>query len=245
MNTAWQPAAPSLSLVPDTADVWRINLERPAIDPLHYRALLDATECARADRYRFEADRNRFTIVRGALRMVLARYTGVPTADIAFVFSKHGKPALAPNTCNEPITFNVSHSGAFALIGVTRDHAIGVDVEEIERKVSLEKIAERFFSPDEVTRLRQFPQAEQRAAFFACWTRKEAFIKAHGDGLSLALDSFSVTLDPDRPPRLLRFDGEPSIDTWTLTAPDVSEGYAGAVCVAVSTVDFRFFDFED
>lgn len=245
MNTVWQTAPPSLRVTPDTAHVWRIDLEGPAIDPTRFRTLLDSTECARADRYRFEADCNRFTIVRGALRILLTRYTGLSNADITFVFSKHGKPALAPNARREPIAFNVSHSGAFALIGLTHDHAIGVDVEEIERNVSLEKIAERFFSPDEVARLQQYPQVQQRAAFFDCWTRKEAFIKAHGDGLSLPLDSFSVTLGPEIPPRLLRFDGEPGIDCWTLAAPEVSDGYAGAVCVAAPTMDFRFFEFEE
>jgi 4'-phosphopantetheinyl transferase len=243
MNTTWQSPSPSLKLSNGTAHVWRLRLDEPELDAANFRPLLNTAECARADRYRFDRDRNRFTTTRGVLRTLLERYTGVNKTKLEFIFSKHDKPALDPNTCDQRIEFNVSHSGSLALIGFTPDHPIGVDVEQTERPVTQDKIAERFFSPDEVARLRQLPEADRNEAFFRCWTRKEAFIKAHGDGLSLPLDSFSVTLGPDEPPRLIRFDGKPSAECWSITALGVGEGYAGAACIASSAPEFQYFEF--
>ncbi len=241
MQTEWQSPPPQLELEDETVHVWRLRLGEAHLDAAQFRPLLDPVECARADRYRFDADRNRFTTARGVLRKLLARYTNLDERELGFTTSRHGKPAIDPNVSGIPIEFNVSHSGALALIAFTARHAVGVDVEEIGRRVSDEKIAERFFSPDEVARLRDLPEADRRVAFFRCWTRKEAFIKAHGDGLSLPLDSFSVTLDGDDSPRLLRFDGEPGIGHWRLAAPDPGVGYAAAVCVASPKATFQYF----
>jgi len=243
MNTVWQPPPPSLKLESHTVHVWRLRLDNPKLEAAQFRSLLNTEECARADRYRFDRDRNRFTTTRGILRTLLERYTGVNKTKIEFLFSKHDKPALDPNLCDQRIEFNVSHSGTMALIGFTPDHAIGVDVEQTDRPISQAKIAERFFSPDEVNRLRQLPEAERNEAFFRCWTRKEAFIKAHGDGLSLPLDSFSVTLGPDDPPRLLRFDGKPGPECWSIAAIEVGERYAGAACVASPAPAYHKFEY--
>jgi len=244
MNVVWQSPPPSLELAANVAHVWPLRLDHSQLDAARFRALLNPEECVRADRYRFDRDRNRFTATRGVLRTLLAQYTGRNRTELGFVFSKHGKPALDPDTSNQPIQFNVSHSGVFALIGFTVHDAIGVDVEQIERRVSQEKIAERYFSPDEVSRLRTLPEHEQSEAFFRCWTRKEAFIKAHGDGLSLPLDSFSVTLGPSEPPKLLRFDGEPGVKSWSIAALDMGEGYVGAACVASPAPSFRYIEYE-
>ncbi len=244
MNCVWQPPPTSLELSDQTVHVWRLRLDLVQLAPGPFRTLLDPIERARADRYRFDTDRNRFTTTRGVLRKLLGQYTGVGERELGLTSSKHGKPALDPAICNHQVEFNVSHSGALAIIGFTRRYAIGVDVEQIERKVSRERIAERFFSPDEVERLRQMPENDQREAFFRCWTRKEAFIKAHGEGLSLPLDSFSVAFGQDELPRLLRFDGDPGVDHWSLTAPEMGSGYAGAVCVASPSVTFRYYDYE-
>lgn len=245
MTDVWQTPPAALELAEGVAHVWRLRLDSPHLDTSHFRALLSPDECAKADRYRFDLNRNQFTITRGALRILLSRYTGIEKADIKFIYSKHGKPALDPYTRDHPIEFNVSHSGSMALIGFTIKNAIGVDVEQVERRVSEDKIAKRFFSPDEVDRLLLMPDDDQTSAFFRCWTRKEAFIKAHGDGLSLPLDSFSVTFEKDDLPRLVRFDRDPGPNDWNLAAPDMGEAYAGAVCVASPATAYRFFEYSE
>lgn len=243
MNTDWHPAPSTVELQPNVAHVWRIQLDDPEPDVAHYRALLDAEESARANRFRFDRDRNRFIVGRGVLRTLVSRYAGMSAQDVRFVFSPQGKPGLDRNAEAGQVEFNVSHSGSLILIGFTADYAIGVDVERIERRVAEDQIAERFFSPDEVARLRALPEQDRHAAFFDCWSRKEAFIKAHGHGMSLALDSFSVAFGPGETARLIRFDLEPGPEPWSLAAPDVGEGYAGAVCVAAAGASFRYFEF--
>src|SRR5919199_1621700 len=123
--------------------------------------------------------------------------------QLCFTYGRHGKPALATGTGGVPLRFNVSHSHGLALYAITRDREVGVDVERIRPEVAQEKIAERFFSPREVTVLRALPTPLQATAFFACWTRKEAYIKATGDGLSLSLKQFDVSLAPGEPVALL------------------------------------------
>jgi len=245
MTAIWQTPPAAFHLAEGVAHVWRLRLDAPHLNAALFRPLLNSEECARADRYRFDLNRNQFTSARGVLRTLLARYTGAEKTAIEFQFSTHGKPALDPNSCDHPITFNVSHSGAMALIGFTIKNAIGVDVEEIERTVSEEKIADRYFSPDEVARLNGLPNHDQSAGFFRCWTRKEAFIKAHGDGLSLPLDSFSVTFGEGEPPQLVRFDREPGPSGWNLAAPDMGDGYVGAACVASPATEYRFFEYAE
>jgi 4'-phosphopantetheinyl transferase len=185
------------TLPPDEVHVWRASLDRPlsGLD-----ALLSADERARADRFRFDRDRSRFVAARGLLRELLARYTGVAPARLTFRYGAFEKPFLdGPGPW-----FNVSHSGPLALFAVGARAELGIDVERFDPEFVAGRIPEHFFSAAEVRALRSLPVDEQARAFLTCWTRKEAFIKARGDGLSLALDSFDVTLEPGRPAALLR-----------------------------------------
>jgi 4'-phosphopantetheinyl transferase len=133
------------------------------------------------------------------LRGLLARYLGVGPEELEFQYGEFEKPALRSGPW-----FNLSHSGPVALYAFSSAGEIGIDVELDDADFARERIAERFFSPAEVRLLRSLPAEDQPRAFLTCWTRKEAFIKARGDGLSLALDSFDVTLAPDAPAALLR-----------------------------------------
>jgi 4'-phosphopantetheinyl transferase len=176
---------------------------------------LSPDERDRASRFRFDRDRNHFIVCRGTLRELL---------DIGperrFIYGDFGKPMLE----DSPVRFNVSHSHGMALIAITEGREVGCDIERIDPSFADDNIPEHFFSQYEVAALRALPEKEQCAAFFRCWTRKEAFIKACGMGMSLALDSFDVTLGPDQPAALLR-----GADGWLLHDVEAPKGYAAAV----------------
>jgi 4'-phosphopantetheinyl transferase len=218
--------------------VWRTALD---LDPPRVAALaasLSADERDRAARFHFERDRVRFTVARGVLRALLGRYLDLPAPALAFDYGQHGKPSLAAAAVARPVDgapgaelrFNLSHSAGVALCAVTRGREVGVDVEGLRADFATDEIAERFFSPAERAALRALPAGARCAAFFACWTRKEAYIKARGLGLSLALDAFDVSLAPGEPAALLATRDEPgALDRWLLRALDPGPDLAGAV----------------
>jgi 4'-phosphopantetheinyl transferase len=188
------------TILGDDAHVWRASLEQPGAVIAQFHRLLAADEIARAARFRFDRDRNRYIVGRGLLRTLLGSYLRCPPDMLRFEYGAFEKPRLA----GEGPQFNLSHSGSLALLAFTNDVEIGVDVELSTVDFARERIAERFFSTAEVAVLRSLPEPLQPYAFLTCWTRKEAFIKARGDGLSLPLDSFDVSLAPDEPAALLR-----------------------------------------
>ena len=158
-------------------------------------AWLSPEETARAERFYFPRHRRAFVLGRAALRALVAGYLGMDAAEVGFIYGPQGKPALATvKTCS--LRFNASNSGDLAAYAFTTGCDIGVDVEQHRALADLENIAHRFFSPEETAELLELSAAEKTAAFFRCWTRKEAYIKALGGGLSIPLDSFRVTLRP-------------------------------------------------
>ncbi len=197
--------------------------------------MLTADEQTRAARFHFPRDRRQYIVARGTLRLLLARYLGQTTGTLRFGATEYGKPFLlrADGLPDTEIAFNVSHSHELALLAFARSMRVGVDVEYMRPELAEERIAERFFSPREVAVLRGLPAAQQPAAFFRCWTRKEAFVKARGEGLSLPLHSFDVSLAPDEPAALLHVAtdlaeaGRWTIHTLTPTLP----GYMAALAV--------------
>jgi 4'-phosphopantetheinyl transferase len=194
---------------------------------------LTADERQRAERFLFEKDRTHFVVARGLLRVLLGRYLRQDSPHLRFTYGPHGKPALATDTDRMSLCFNVSHSHGLALYAITRGREVGVDVERIRPEIAQEKIAERFFSPREVTVLRALPTPLQAPAFFACWTRKEAYIKAKGDGLTLPLDQFDVSLAPGEPAALLHTAWDPQEAAgWALQDLAPASGYRAAVAVA-------------
>jgi 4'-phosphopantetheinyl transferase len=220
---------PSAVLRPREVHVWAANLDRP---PLAFE-LLDATlssdEHDRAERFRFPRDRDRFVTARGLLRTLLSLYVGRAARDLGFRYSVFGKPELT----GERISFNVSHADATALFAFTREAEVGVDLERVRTGAWADDVAQRFFADGEVAALRALPPYARPRAFLACWTRKEAYIKARGEGLSLPLQDFEVTLDPTVEPALVRTAWSPSEPKdWQLL--DVSAavpGYVAALAV--------------
>jgi 4'-phosphopantetheinyl transferase len=188
---------------------------------------LTPDERERAERFRFENLRRSFVLTRGALRVLLGRYLHVPPAKIQLAYGSKGKPRLA-----EPglATFNVSHSGGMAVFGFAAGCEVGVDVEEIHPLADMLDIARRFFCPAETAELMSLPANQREHAFFHCWTRKEAYVKALGEGLSVPLDDFQVTLRPGEPASIIHLAGDVNAGrTWRLYELELSPGYVGAL----------------
>ncbi len=225
---SWGSEKSPPSLVPGEVHVIAASLDE--LPSAARRAWLSADEVARAERFHFPRDRHRFAAGRGLLRGLLGRYLGLDPAELRFVYGPRGKPGLGPEA--RDLRFNVSHSGGLALLAFVRGRHLGVDLERERPLPEAEEMAGRFFSPRESAELRRLPGADRPRAFFRCWTRKEAFIKATGEGLSRPLDAFDVTLAPGEPARLLRVEGEPGDPgRWWLRDLELAAGFAGALAV--------------
>ena len=230
--TSWLSPKGNMEFTPGTVHVWRTATEvSPArLDPL--RAVLAPDEHARAARFLYEDDRRRYTVARGVLRTLLGRYLGVDPASLVFRYGVHGKPSLVQTPGGRDLRFNLSHSYGLALHAFAVGREVGVDVERVRQKTDVMGVARHSFSPAEVDALTNLPAGKQREAFFNCWTRKEAFIKAHGEGIALGLSRFDVTLRPGEPAALLRFDDDPAeAARWSLRALDAGDGYKAALAV--------------
>ena len=225
------PAEPQ-SLSSGTVDLWHINIEPPPDKIIEARALLSADELERAARFHFDIHRHRYIAGRAALRGILAQYLGTSPQALAFVYGEKGKPALTPQVNTRRLEFNLSHSHDRALLGVTVGSTLGVDIERINLEFGTDEIATHFFSAFEVDTLLAAPKPERGATFFSCWTRKEAYIKAVGEGLSLPLDSFDVAFGSGVEAALLRVDAAPNAPArWRMYDIPAPEGYAAAIAV--------------
>lgn len=230
MTDTWRAPTNVLPLSSVEVHVWRALLDQPAHVLHGLSATLAEDERDRAARFHFEKDRVRFIVARGALRSILGRYLRVPPGRVQFNYSPYGKPALTAEFAAAQLNFNVSHSHALALFALARGRTLGIDVEYLRADVAVREIAERFFSANEVAAFCALPTAQQPEAFFDCWTRKEAYIKARGEGLSFPLAEFDVSLRPDEPAALLCVRGdEREAARWSLRALDVAPGYAAAL----------------
>ena len=211
--------------------VWRVSLDAPAAPKDRLRQTLSADEERKAAGFRFAEDRERYVACRGALRAILARYLHRRPEDFCFSYNPEGKPFLAGDCGAERLRFNVAHADGLALVALAREREVGVDLERV-RAIEAEEIAERFFSAAEVAVLRGLPADRRVDAFFRCWTRKEAYLKATGKGLSGGLDQFDVSLAPGEPAALLAHRGAPAeVGRWRLRELAPAPGYAGALAV--------------
>ena len=221
-----------LRLAENEVHLWRIELDAIAQAESRWRDVLSPDEIARADRFHLARDRQTFTATRAWLRILLGRYADSDPKVLSFSYGKQEKPALGGAQSASQIQFNVSHSGLKAILAFARRRVVGVDVEQVRDNFDHEALARRFFSPAEQEALAALPPGEKCEGFFRCWTRKEAYLKAHGLGLSLALDSFDVALAPGERQALLAT--RPDRDEarrWSLCEVDAGSGYQAALCV--------------
>ncbi|MCJ8518623.1 4'-phosphopantetheinyl transferase [Pseudorhizobium tarimense] len=223
MRSDVQPAA-SIEV-----DVWTWSLDAPLADCSGLYQVLSDDERVRAERFLRDVDRRRYIVGRAALRRILGAYLGIDAKSICFVYNSWSKPEL--DLLNDAkLSFNLSHSAAEAILAVSAHAVIGVDIEEIR---PIEDDVERhFFSSAECHSLAALPQSERIGGFYRCWTRKEAFVKAHGAGLSVPLDSFDVCLAEKGRRLLKRLDPHIGLLTdWTLLNLDVADGFCGALAI--------------
>jgi 4'-phosphopantetheinyl transferase len=230
VQQAWPPAPAQLELGEHEVHLWSAALERPTDEVDRLVGMLTPDERDRAKRFRHRQLHDHFVLARGTLRLLLSRYTGIEPAAVRFRFGPQGKPYLA-----EPdwawLQFNVSHSHGLALYAFTRQIEVGVDVEQVRPFNDL-GFAERFFTPGEVDALRRVEPERRTEVFFHAWTRKEAILKATGEGIAYGLEHVEVTVHPEDAPRIVRLNGDPQPAAhWFLCALTPASGYVGAVAL--------------
>jgi 4'-phosphopantetheinyl transferase len=236
-----QQFSTNLKLKDNEVDIWQIGL-RP--EPSSLRTLLEilsADERQRASRFHFDRDREKFIVARAALRDILSRYLDISPNQTRFSINRFGKPSLAAELNPNVIQFNISRSNEIALCAVTRGREVGIDIEFINDESANLEIAERFFAPDEIADLKRLPAKLRNAAFFSCWTRKEAYVKAVGEGLSHPLDKFSVSILPEELTPTLRTDTSDQTQNRFLKTlfPDLNYAAALAVEGVMPTIHCR------
>jgi len=214
----------------DQIHVWSVVLSDFDGELPQFQAMLSSVERMKAERFRFSKDSNHYVIRRGILRVILGRYLEHRPSEIDFCYGPFGKPEIKGDLAGGGLNFNDSHSGDLAVYAVTRACPLGVDVEKLRPVPDFEEIASRFFTPREAETLIGLPSERQMEAFFACWTRKEAFLKATGEGIGEGLAKVEVTLTPGEEAEILRIAGESQAQTeWQLRSFSPVPGYLAAV----------------
>jgi 4'-phosphopantetheinyl transferase len=235
---SWTPVEPSQErlgggLGREAVHAWLLALDQPARPMADLAALLAEDESARAHRFRFDRDRQRFIAGRGLLRLLLASYLGRDPAALRFSYGAAGKPLLDDTGNGQTgLTFNLSHSAGWALLGVTRERRIGVDIEAVRDTPDLDDVAKQNFAPAEQRARLALPAAARLDAFFAIWARKEAYLKAMGDGLLAPLDGFEVSVAPEDGARLTSIQGSSEAAAgWSMWGGKPQQGFWAAIAV--------------
>ena len=236
------PSPATLTIDTDTVHVWRCELDRPSREVDDLSRHLSDDEAARAGRFRRAKHRDRYTVGRGVLRVLLGRYLNTRYGDLRFTYNDRGKPELS----GVDLRFNVAHSGGIALFAVTRAAAVGIDIEWVRPDIPDYNIAELALAPEELDALRSLEPTARREAFFRYWTCKEAYVKACGGGLSSTLDRIVVSLAADEAPRLLEIkDHRDEAEEWSLHELHPTPRHVAALAVRRPEVDLEYRDFKD
>ena len=231
-KTVWNLPPSELLLKDSEVHIWMANHQQQPSALAAFWKTLSKDERERAKRFRFEKDRLQFVVSRGILRQLLGNYLSVPAESLRFLSSANGKPSLAEEFRQSRLQFNISHSGEIVLLAFTIERELGIDIELIQPEMATEEVALGHFSAQEVAVYRALPESLRSEAFFNCWTRKEAFIKAIGEGFSCPLDAFDVSLAPGESAKLLASRlAENPISKWSLVNVDCGSNYKAALVV--------------
>lgn len=210
--------------------MWLVHLDAEPDEVARLLPLLSPDECERTTRFRLPGYGARFAVARAALRLLLAAHVGLAPTDLRFGYGPRGKPALTGTAAGD-LEFNLSHSRGKALYGVSRRRAVGIDLEYVRPGIDVEALARRFLAPEEREVLSRLTGAVRLEGFFRCWTRKEALLKALGEGLAVSLSSFAVSCAPGEGARILRgLDGLGGVARWRLSDLDPGPEHAAALC---------------
>jgi 4'-phosphopantetheinyl transferase len=228
----WVDAPARLKLNEGEAHVWRASLDQPRGTIERLLTLLSQDELERAERFYRPLHRDNYVVARGVLRSIISRYLSFPPASLHFTYSYYGKPSLSPEENHYGLSFNLSHAGQLALYAFTRGLAVGIDVELLREEFASIEIAERFFAAEEVATLKSLPDEIQTRAFFNCWSRKEAYIKALGEGLSHPLHDFTVAFSPHSEAALVAVrNGPAELSRWKIYDLPAGDHYAAALVI--------------
>lgn len=236
----WLTPTEPLTLQQNDVHIWRVSLATSEAEIGRMHTTLSEEEQQRAARFRFAIHQQRFVVARGVLRALLGRYLDIDSRDIQFHTTQYGKPYIKQLLHNSELCFNVSHSHEMALMAFTRDRRIGIDIEYRRTIVDIDSIARHFFASAEVKTLLELSPQIQPIAFLNCWTRKEAYIKGLGEGLSHPLHTFTVTLAPGERARLVSDNTDPTApDRWHFTSFVAHPDYQSAVAVESNSLTDR------
>ena len=231
-RTVAQPASVSRGFGDLEIHVWKASLDVLDAQLETFAGTLALDEHERIARLRTESDRRRATASRGLLRHILAGYAGTPPAELCFTYGPAGKPELIGAANGQPLYFNTAHSGDLLLVAVGREPVLGVDVERFRPVARWQRVARRAFSGEELHRIEALPEEKRDEAFITCWTRKEACVKAVGEGVWSAFNRFEVSVEPDEPAEIRSLDGEAAAGAdWSLYHLEPAPGFVGALAV--------------
>jgi 4'-phosphopantetheinyl transferase len=238
----WLSSPDNLILDDREVHVWRADLDLNESFQSSFLQLLSSDEKNRAKKFRFKKDCQRFITARGILRLLIGKYLEINPGEISFRYGEFGKPGVASNNS---LQFNISHSQNVALFAFTKKFNIGVDVEFVNPDIEVKEIATSFFSTNEIKNLLALPENQQTLGFFYCWTRKEAFIKAVGEGLSFPLDKFEVSLEPDKPAKLLATNWHPKdVSRWSIYSLSPERNFVGSLVIEGFVEQVKFWSWQ-
>lgn len=230
----WKPPPNNLTLKSIETHIWRANLDKNNSNFAFLKTHLTKDEVEYAKRFKFKKHSNRFIIARGILRSLLGRYLEVTPRKIKIEYSDYGKPHFQNE---KAINFNISHSKQMAVFAFSKYCNIGIDIEFINKKIEFDEIAKRFFSKNEVKTLNSLSDKDKVIGFYNCWTRKEAFIKAVGEGLSFPLDKFEVSLEPEKPAKIIKINcPQQDVSKWSIYAIKPEHNFVGS-CVLEGSIE--------
>lgn len=240
----WLTPPESLRLGQGEVHVWRGIVDIPSSRLQVYWKTLSQEEQQRAHRLRFPLHRRRWVAARGMLRLLLGRYLDLSSQELEFGTGPHGKPFVQHPT-TPTLFFNISHSQKIALFAFSQESEVGIDVEGSRPHLNHEDIAKRILNAQEQEWLQSLPASKKKSAFLTCWTRKEAFTKAHGIGLTFPLQDITVTFLPHQPPGVVKVaDSSLNHHQWTMYDITPRLRYAGALVVAGHPRSIHYWNYQ-